>query len=51
VIVFVALDDDQQPVEVPKWVPESEEDQALEQYAVKLREASQQLEDELDGGS
>jgi acyl-CoA hydrolase len=50
VIVFVALDEDQQPVEVPKWTPISAEDRALGEYAVKLMEASRGLEDELTRG-
>ena len=38
VIVFVAVDERGDPVEVTRWLPETEEDVALEQYAVKLME-------------
>lgn len=47
VIVFVALDDAQQPVEVPAWVPQTDDDRALEQFAIRSREASQALEQSL----
>lgn len=36
VIVFVALDAEGRPTSVPAWRPESETDQALEEYAVRL---------------
>jgi acyl-CoA hydrolase len=38
VIVFVAVDEQGNPVEVTRWRPETEEDAALERYAVKLME-------------
>lgn len=36
VLIFVAVDEDRKPRSVPKWVPETDEDKALEQYAQKL---------------
>src|SRR5690606_28756186 len=36
VIVFVALDDAGKPVKVPAWVPGSEEDQRLSEYATRV---------------
>jgi len=38
VIVFVAVDRDGHPMSVPAWVPVSEEDKALQQYAQQLME-------------
>jgi 4-hydroxybenzoyl-CoA thioesterase len=37
-IVFVAVDEQRQPVEVPTWQPVTEEDRALEQHAIHLME-------------
>ena len=36
VIIFVAVDDHGRKVEVPKWVPDSDEDIDLEKYAKEL---------------
>lgn len=47
IIVFVAVDDDGQPIPVPPWTPESDEDQKLELYAKKLMDARQTLKDEV----
>jgi len=44
VIVFVALDADGNPVEVPPWRPRTKEDKALENYAKRRLELSQTLE-------
>src|ERR1700744_360107 len=38
IIVFAAVDDKGKTVEVPKWVPPTDEDKKLEQYAVRLGE-------------
>jgi acyl-CoA hydrolase len=48
IIVFVALDSDGKPVEVPKWTPETEEDIALETYARKLMDLRKGIEVEMD---
>jgi acyl-CoA hydrolase len=47
VIVFVAIDADGRPVEVPKWQPETPEDRELQQYAIRLMELSKAIEDEI----
>lgn len=45
VIVFVALDGvEGQPVPVPSWVPVSEDDQRLAEYALKVMELSKGIE-------
>ena len=44
VIVFVALDDAGKPVPVPTWVPESEEDRRLSEYATKVMALSKDIE-------
>jgi len=36
IIVFVAMGDDGKPMQVKKWVPDTTEAKALEQYAIKL---------------
>lgn len=43
VIVFVAVDQQGDPVEISRWRPETEEDLALERYATKLMELRQRL--------
>ena len=47
VIIFVAVDEAGKPTAVPKWTPSSEEDIALEQYAKKLMELRQGVEQEM----
>lgn len=44
VIVFVALDTDGNPAEVPAWQPVTEEDKVLENYATRRLELSRSLE-------
>jgi len=48
IIVFVALDDAGKPADVPSWLPSSEEDRALERYAVRLMELRKGIEAEMD---
>jgi acyl-CoA hydrolase len=48
VIVFVAIDDDGRPVDIPTWKPVTKDDQALEKYAVQLMEASKQIDEGLE---
>ena len=36
IIVFVALDDQGKPIEVPEWVPKATDDKALHEYARRL---------------
>jgi acyl-CoA hydrolase len=45
VIVFVAVDEQGNPVEVARWRPETEEDAALERYAIKLMELRKGMEE------
>ncbi len=40
-IIFVAVDEQRRPTEVPRWEPVMEEDQALQQHAVQLMELRQ----------
>jgi acyl-CoA hydrolase len=47
VIVFVALDEDGRPRPVPKWVPTSQHDRALEGYAKRLVELRKAMEEEM----
>lgn len=47
VIVFVALDRDGRPMEVPVWEPETDEERALQGYAKRLQELSKQIEVEM----
>ena len=48
VVVFVALDSEGRPAEVPRWQAEGELDLALEDYAVRLGELRRQLDAEMD---
>jgi acyl-CoA hydrolase len=47
IIVFVALDDAGKPTPVPKWHPETEEDRALEAYALRLMDLRKSIEAEM----
>jgi acyl-CoA hydrolase len=47
IIIFVAVNDDGKPIAVPAWIPQSEEDQALESYAKKLMALRKGIEDEM----
>lgn len=47
VIVFVALDESGKPVEVPPWVPETEQEKALQGYAKRLMALGKNLEEEM----
>jgi len=45
VIVFVEVDEQGNPFEVARWSPETEEDIALERYAIKLMELRKGMEE------
>jgi len=48
VAVFVALDPEGRPAEVPTWQSESEVDRALEDYAVRLGELRREMDAAMD---
>jgi len=45
IIVFVAVDDCGKPIVVKQWHPESEKDQELEKYALKLMEMRKEIDE------
>jgi len=47
VVVFVALGDDGRPRPVPRWIPATEQDRALEGYAKRLMELRKAMEKEM----
>lgn len=47
IIVFVALNDEGKPVNVPKWKPVSDRERVLEDYAKKLMNLRQDIENEM----
>ena len=49
VIVFVALGADGKPHPVPRWVPRTEHERLLEDYAIKMMEFRKVLENEVKG--
>lgn len=48
IIVFVAVDGDAKPTAVPRWMAETEEDRALEEYAQKLMGLRNNIEAEMN---
>ncbi len=47
IIVFVALDDDGNKLEIPKFVPETDAEKQNEQYAIRLMDLRKTIEDEM----
>ena len=47
VIVFVSLDEEGKPMPVPKWQPQTDEDRAMEAYALRLMELRKGIEAEI----
>ncbi len=47
IIVFVAVDEEGRPVAVTPWEPRTEEEKAMERYAVRLMELRRAIEDEM----
>src|ERR1700709_2510492 len=48
IIVFAAVDDAGKTLEVPVWVPETEEDIKMQQYAIRLMQMRKQISDEMN---
>jgi acyl-CoA hydrolase len=48
VIVFIALDSEGRPKQVPAWVPETETDRVLQGYALRLIELRKVMDAELE---
>lgn len=47
IIIFVAVDAQSNPVDVPHWEPQTESDIALENYAKRLMELRKSIEEEM----
>lgn len=47
IIIFVAVDEDGKPVAVTPWQPQTDEEAAMERYAVRLMELRRSIEDEM----
>lgn len=47
IIVFVAIDEEGNKIEVPKWTPHNERELQLEEYAIKLMSLRKNIEDEM----
>jgi acyl-CoA hydrolase len=47
VIVFVAIDEKGNTIEVPKWEPQTDEDRAMQLYALKLNALNKSIEAEM----
>jgi len=47
IIVYVALDAQGKPTSIPPWIPQTEEEKALRDYAVKLMDLRKGVEEEM----
>lgn len=47
IIVFVSVDEDGKPQYVKQWTPTTQVEQKMEQYAIKLRELRESIEQEM----
>jgi acyl-CoA hydrolase len=47
IIVFVAVDENGKPREVPKWQPKTDKEKAHEQHAIKLMSLRKNIDDEM----
>ena len=47
IIVFVSVDLDGKPQPVKKWIPQSEKEISLENYAIKLKDLRQHIQEEM----
>lgn len=48
VVVMVAVDDEGKPTQVPEWIPETEEDKALQASAIRLMEMRNNIRGEME---
>ncbi|CAH0529028.1 acyl-CoA thioesterase [Vibrio hippocampi] len=48
IVIMVAVDEHGKPTQVPKWVPETEEDVTLERSAIKLMKMRQEIGEEME---
>lgn len=47
VIVFVAVDNEGRPTPAPKWIPKTEEEIKMEEYAIKLKDLRATIANEM----
>lgn len=47
VIVFVSVNEEGKPISVKKWIPKTEKQKQLEQYALKLKDLSVKIQNEM----
>jgi acyl-CoA hydrolase len=47
VIVFVSVDENGKPLEVKKWIPKTDAQKKMEEYAIKLNALRKQISDEM----
>lgn len=47
IIVFVAVDKKGKSVQVPKWIPTTEQEIQMQEYAIKLMNLRRDIEDEM----
>jgi len=47
IIVFVATNESGKPTAVDEWIPLTEEDKKLEDFAIKMKEAREKIHEEL----
>ena len=47
VIVFVSVDADGKPTPAPKWIPKTEDEIKVEEYAIKLKDLRKTIADEM----
>lgn len=48
IVIMVAVDETGKPTPIPKWIPETEEDKALEQSAIRLMNMRKQIGEEME---
>ncbi|MDD1781903.1 acyl-CoA thioesterase [Enterovibrio sp. ZSDZ35] len=48
IVIMVAVDEEGHPAPVPKWIPDTDEDIALEQSAIRLMNMRKQIGEEME---